>query len=157
MEAGIPGPRRNLKGWDKGLNASVYVTGKGRGLAAHYGLEEEDWQSLRPRLERTSTTGQEHLGRAGRGRHPDAEHKMRSFGKLAWDCSEHPHPELAPVPTQEHPAHLDAWPAGYLTCSGHRGIHEGPSGVGLHLLHLVFQQVHQDGDDIILPHLFLAL
>lgn len=40
---------------------------------------------------------------------------------------------------------------------GHRGIHEGPRSIGLHLFHLVLQQVHQDGDDIMLPHLVLAL
>lgn len=55
MEAGIPGPWSSLKGWDRGFNASGCVTGKGRGLAAHYGLEEESRQSLRLKLERTST------------------------------------------------------------------------------------------------------
>lgn len=40
---------------------------------------------------------------------------------------------------------------------GDRSIHEDPRSIGLHLLHLVLQQVHQDGDDVMLPHLLLAL
>lgn len=88
---------------------------------------------------------------------------MRSFEKLArvtnmlGGCNDPRTHPLAPVPTQGIPAHLDTQFAGCLTFSGHRGIHEGPSSIGLHLVHLVFQQVHQDGDDIILTHLLLAL
>ena len=46
---------------------------------------------------------------------------------------------------------------GHLTFSGHCGVHERPRRVGLHLLVPVLQQVNQDGDDIMLPHLDLAL
>lgn len=40
---------------------------------------------------------------------------------------------------------------------GHRGIHEGSGGIGPHLFYRVLQQMHQDGDDIMLPYLVLAL
>lgn len=56
-----------------------------------------------------------------------------------------------------HPKGADAQPAGSLTFGGHCDVHEGPSCTGLHLLFLVLQQVHQDGDDVMLPHLVLAL
>lgn len=101
-----------------------------------------------PKLEGTSTAGQEkYFGRAGKGQYWDAEQNEHS-GKLAGD----PH---CLVNYRLH--RRCSWPAGHLTLGGHRGIHEGPGSIGLHLLHLVLQQVHQDGDDIMLPHLVLAL
>lgn len=64
-----------------------------------------------------------------------------------------PYSPLLPTPTQ--PWESKGHPC--LTFSGHCCMHQGPSRISLYLLLRVRQQIHQDRNDIVLPHLVLAL
>lgn len=124
---------------------------------AHCGQEEEGGWSLGPKLERTSTTGRESI-LVGQGGDSRMLSTKREFWKACRDSQHAGGCSDPPLPSKLHHLHRGCtWPASCLTLSCHRGIHEGPGGIGLHLLHLVLQQVHQDGDDVMLPHLVLAL